>query len=132
MNFYKYQNKLLSACERPPFKCADCHQNFVSPADLQCHVYDMHRLPSDGGAVGDVKREDEEQAEDSDRGRVAVAVECGLDGKTRVKTERRDNDDGDGDDDDDDDEELIDVGVNSHRAADAGKTSGVDDNADGR
>lgn len=122
-------------CEKSPFKCAECYQNFGSQADLQCHVYDQHRAQrthrdaapaSPERCRHDVKLEDATASDGGDeasRDRPVAAIKAegerddgeGLDGAVNVKTERRD---GDGDEE----EELIDVGVNN-RADDAKPSS---------
>lgn len=141
MNFYKYQTKLmLSACEKPPFKCAECYRAFGSQTDLQCHVYDQHgpRPPvTDASAPGSpadaAKHDDKKAAANGDRDEAAVerpqaaAIkaeperddEDGRSEVVNVKTERRDDVDGA-----EDEELIVDVGVNcGHHAAVVVKTS---------
>lgn len=118
MNFYKYQNKLMSICEKLSFKCSECYQSFLTQADLQCHVYDHHRQPKDAPPTGpeteNVKQEmsgcavngsaDETRPLDGcERAENPIKVEDG--DEVSVKTERRERDD--------EDEEMIDVGENN-------------------
>lgn len=137
MNFYKYQTKLmLSACEKPPFKCAECYRTFGSQSDLQCHVYDQHgpRPPatdaSAPGSPADAAKHDDKKAANGDRDAESVerpraaAIkaeperddddEDGGNNEVVVKTERRDDADGA-----EDEELIVDVGVNcgGHQAA---------------
>lgn len=119
MNFYKYQNKLMSICDKLSFKCAECYQSFLTQADLQCHVYDHHRqqkdVPPTGPETKEVKQEmsgcvvngnaDETRLlEGCERTENPIKEEEDGD-EVSVKTERREGDD--------EDEEMIDVGVNN-------------------
>lgn len=118
MNFYKYQNKLMSICEKLSFKCAECYQSFLTQADLQCHVYDHHRQQKDAPPTGqetkNVKQEisgcavngnaDETRPLDGcERAENPIKVED--EDEVSVKTERRERED--------EDEEMIDVGENN-------------------
>lgn len=119
MNFYKYQNKLMSICDKLSFKCVECYQSFLTQADLQCHVYDHHRQQKDAPPTGpetkDVKQEMSGCAVDgnADESRILDGCERAenpikeeKDGdEVSVKTERRERDD--------EEEEMIDVGVNN-------------------
>lgn len=134
MNFYKYQTKLmLSACETPPFKCAECYRAFGSQADLQCHVYDQHgprppatdaSAPGPPGSPADAapRHEDKnasaangdrDEAMTAGRTQAAIKVEPERDddgdggNEVNVKTERRDDVDGT-----EDEELIVDVGLN--------------------
>jgi len=125
MNFYKYQNKLMSMCEKMSFKCTECYQSFLTQADLQCHVYDRHHQPRDTLGLEckqqDVKREEKTTCEtngavkndERDGGETEKSiVKTEKQDEVNVKKERRDEKD---DDNHEEDEELIDVGVNNHR-----------------
>lgn len=140
MNFYKYQNKLMSICDKNTFKCTECYLSFSTQTDLQCHVYEHHHQ---------VSREPSSLALESKEGvkQEKVAAGCGeptnggdaakddgtgaekpikaesQDERVNVKTEKHEREE----DDDDDDEELIDVGVNNRTEA---NKSRVDNNAD--
>lgn len=140
MNFYKYQNKLMSICEKMSFKCAECYQSFLTQADLQCHVYDRHQqrdaVAGPSPEVKDVKQEEATGGDvnggvadqDGDEEPEKPIKEESLQDEVNVKTEHHEKDDGEdhevdnvcadnvgGDDenDEDEDEELIDVGVNN-------------------
>lgn len=125
MNFYKYQNKLISICEKITFKCTECYQSFLTQADLQCHVYEHHHQVLRDSSSAPESKEGVKQEK-------VTAVACGepLNGdvttnndggdaekpikmenqekQVNVKTEKLEKDEHD-----DDDEELIDVGVNN-------------------
>lgn len=141
MNFYKYQNKLMSVCENMSFKCAECYQSFLTQSDLQCHMYDRHQQKHATTEVKDVKQEEMTGGDEVNVGGGAdKAGEKGIEkpikkeslqDEVNVKTEHLEKDDGDerqvnndcgtnvensGEDDnedEDEDEELIDVGVNN-------------------
>ncbi|XP_050055632.1 zinc finger protein 423 isoform X1 [Aphis gossypii] len=119
MNFYKYQNKLMSICEKLSFKCAECYQSFLTQTDLQCHVYDHHRQPQTdappaGSETMDVKQEmsgcavngnaEKRPLDGCERTENPIKVEEDGD-EVSVKTEHRERDD--------DDEEMIDVVENN-------------------
>lgn len=147
MNFYKYQNKLMSICEKNTFKCTECYRSFSTPTDLQCHVYEHQhqtsREPSSSVPESKecVKQEnvtagcgepaDGEGAAEDDGGTDAekpIKVES-HDGRVNVKTEKpesEERDDGENEEEDGE-EELIDVGVNNRTE---GNKSRADDNAD--
>lgn len=129
---------MLSACEKPPFKCAECYRAFGSQSDLQCHVYDQHgpRPPatdaSAPGSPADAAKHDDKKAANGDRdaesversqaAAAAAAIKAeperddedgGNEVAVVVKTERRDDADGA-----EDEELIVDVGVNcGHQAA---------------
>lgn len=112
MNFYKYQNKLMSICEKMPFKCTECFQSFLTPTDLQCHVYDRHQQLRD--APGPECKQEEEMAcetngtaAEKDDGETEKPIKEEKQDDVNVKMERNDEKDVD------EDEELIDVGVNN-------------------
>lgn len=118
MNFYKYQNKLMSICEKLSFKCTECYQSFLTQADLQCHVYDHHRQQTDAPPAGsetmDVKQEmsgcavngnaEKRTLDGCERTENPIKVEEDGD-EVSVKTENRERDD--------EDEEMIDVVENN-------------------
>ncbi|VVC33280.1 Zinc finger C2H2-type,Zinc finger, RING/FYVE/PHD-type [Cinara cedri] len=127
MNFYKYQNKLMSICDKIPFKCTECYQSFLTQTDLQCHMYEHHhQMQRESSSVsenkegvkqeeivaciepvnGDVAKDNEvDDAGDSEK---PIKVENQHEQVT-IKTEKHEKEHHD----DDDDEELIDVGVNN-------------------
>ncbi|XP_025425447.1 zinc finger protein 423 isoform X2 [Sipha flava] len=141
MNFYKYQNKLMSVCESMSFKCAECYQSFLTQSDLQCHVYDRHQQKDATTEVKDVKLEETTGGDEVNGGSVGGVDKAGgkvvekpikkesVQDEVNVKTEHLEKDDGDEheinndsvtsvknageDDDEDEDEELIDVGENN-------------------
>lgn len=110
MNFYKYQNKLMSICENAmmSFKCPECYQSFPTQADLRCHVHDRHQRrdpaprPPPPPEITDVKQEEEGTAgsdADKDDGGAEdttkpIKKESPQD-EVNVKTEHQEKDDGD-------------------------------------
>ncbi|XP_050547699.1 zinc finger protein 423 homolog isoform X2 [Daktulosphaira vitifoliae] len=114
MNFYKYQNKFMSICEKM-FKCTECYQSFMTQIDLQCHMYDHHKreLPivSASEPINGVKRENikTKNSDEIDKGEKDTETSIKLENhdEINVKTENEKNDE------DDDEEELIDVEINN-------------------
>lgn len=117
MNFYKYQNKLMSICEKMPFKCTECYQTFLAQADLQCHLYEHHRVQRELSTPSRdtkdcVKQEpknvcgvDGDDQKHNDDNPTEKLIKAEDQNEVNVKTENGEKDD--------EDEELIDVGVNN-------------------